>query len=221
MYKWLFIGCEVWHKASNLDALSTRSYMGEVWRKILSEEIKPLKIFVGYDSREDIAFEVCKQSIYNTASVPVEVIPLKQDKLRKQGWYWRDEDKLGSTEFTFTRFLVPFLTDYTGWALFIDCDFIFKQDIADLFALADDKYAVMCAHHDYTPKEGEKMDGKAQLPYPRKNWSSMVLWNCGHHLNKKCVTLDLINHADTTALPIDFLGYQISLLVKLLTNGIG
>ena len=164
----------------------------------MSEEIKPLKVFVGYDSREDIAFEVCRQSIYNTASVPVEVIPLRQDKLRSQGWYWRDEDKLGSTEFTFTRFLVPFLTDYSGWALFIDCDFIFKQDIADLFALADDKYAVMCAHHDYTPKEGQKMDGKAQLPYPRKNWSSMVLWNCGHHLNKKCVTLDLINHADTT-----------------------
>ena len=150
----------------------------------MSEEIKPLKVFVGYDSREDIAFEVCRQSIYNTASVPVEVIPLRQDKLRSQGWYWRDEDKLGSTEFTFTRFLVPFLTDYKGWALFIDCDFIFKQDIADLFALADDKYAVMCAHHDYTPKEGQKMSGKAQLPYPRKNWSSMVLWNCGHHLNK-------------------------------------
>ena len=167
------------------------------WRKILSEEIKPLKIFVGYDSREDIAYEVCKQSIYNTASVPVEVIPLRQDKLRSQNWYWRDEDKLGSTEFTFTRFLVPFLTDYSGWALFIDCDFIFKQDVADLFALADDKYAVMCAHHDYTPKEGEKMDGKAQLPYPRKNWSSMVLWNCGHASNK-AVTLDLINHADTT-----------------------
>ena len=158
----------------------------------MSEEIKPLKVFVGYDSREDIAFEVCRQSIYNTASVPVEVIPLRQDKLRSQGWYWRDEDKLGSTEFTFTRFLVPFLTDYKGWALFIDCDFIFKQDIADLFALADDKYAVMCAHHDYTPKEGQKMDGKAQLPYPRKNWSSMVLWNCEHPKNK-ILTPELLN----------------------------
>jgi len=168
-----------------------------VWRKILKEEIKPLKIFIGYDSREDIAYEVCRQSILQTASVPVEIIPLRQDKLKASGWYWREEDKLGSTEFTFTRFLVPFLTDYKGWALFIDCDFIFRQDVADLFAQINAKYAVMCAHHDYTPKEGEKMDGKAQLPYPRKNWSSMVLWNCEHEKNK-LLGLDLINNADTT-----------------------
>jgi lipopolysaccharide biosynthesis glycosyltransferase len=163
----------------------------------LNEEIKPLKVFVGYDSREDIAYEVCRQSILQTASVPVEIIPLKLDKLRSQNWYWREEDKLGSTEFTFSRFMVPFLTDYNGWALFIDCDFVFKEDIAELFSLANDKYAVMCAHHDYTPRPGEKMDGQAQLPYPRKNWSSMVLWNCGHKSNK-AVTLDLINHKDTT-----------------------
>ena len=67
----------------------------------MSEEIKPLKIFVGYDSREDIAYEVCRQSILQTASVPVEIIPLRLDKLRSQNWYWREEDKLGSTEFTF------------------------------------------------------------------------------------------------------------------------
>ena len=163
----------------------------------MKEETKPLKIFVGYDTREDIAYEVCRESIIRTASVPVEIIPIKQTKLRESGWYWREEDKLGSTEFTFTRFLVPFLTDYKGWALFIDCDFIFKQDVADLFSQADDKFAVMCAHHDYTPKEGEKMDGKAQLPYPRKNWSSMVLWNCGHPDHKQ-LTLDVINNADTS-----------------------
>ena len=100
----------------------------------MKEETKPLKIFVGYDTREDIAYEVCRESIIRTASVPVEIIPIKQTKLRESGWYWREEDKLGSTEFTFTRFLVPFLTDYKGWALFIDCDFIFKQDVADLFS---------------------------------------------------------------------------------------
>ena len=151
----------------------------------MNEEIKPLKIFVGYDSREDIAYEVCKQSILQTASVPVEIIPLKLDKLRSQNWYWREEDKLGSTEFTFSRFMVPFLTDYSGWALFIDCDFVFKEDIAELFSLANDKYAVMCAHHDYTPRPGEKMDGQAQLPYPRKNWSSLMMFNCSHPDIKK------------------------------------
>ena len=161
-----------------------------VWRKTLNEDnnLIPLKIFIGYDTREDIAYEVCKQSILDTASVPVEIIPLKLKELRKSGWYTRDEDQLGSTEFTFSRFMIPFLTDYTGWALFIDCDFIFKRDIVHLFEQKDDKYAVMCAHHDYTPKDGEKMDGQAQLPYPRKNWSSMVLWNCGHATNK-AVTL--------------------------------
>ena len=170
-----------------------------VWRKTLNEDnnLIPLKIFIGYDTREDIAYEVCKQSILDTASVPVEIIPLKIKELRKSGWYTRDEDQLGSTEFTFSRFMIPFLTDYTGWALFIDCDFIFKRDIVHLFEQKDDKYAVMCAHHDYTPKDGEKMDGQAQLPYPRKNWSSMVLWNCGHATNKT-VTLSLINDPKTS-----------------------
>ena len=163
----------------------------------MKEEIKPLKIFVGWDSREDEAYEVCRESILNTTNKPVDIIPIKQDRLRKNNWYWREPDTLGTTEFTFTRFLVPFLTDYEGWALFIDLDFVFKEDVANLFAQANDKYAVMCAHHDYTPKEAEKMDGQAQLPYPRKNWSSMVLWNCGHPSHKK-LTLDLINNPDTT-----------------------
>ena len=103
-----------------------------VWRKTLSEELEPLKIFIGWDSREDIAYQVCKQSILDTATVPVEIIPLKLDELQKQNLYTREQDVLGSTEFTFSRFMIPYLTDYKGWALFIDCDFIFKQDVAHL-----------------------------------------------------------------------------------------
>lgn len=150
----------------------------------MSEEIKPLKIFIGWDSREDIAFQVCQQSILDHASVPVEIVPLKQKSLRKQGLYWRDVDKLASTEFTFTRFLLPELTDFKGWALFIDCDFVAVDDVAKLFAQTDNKYAIMCAQHDYTPKEGIKMDGQRQTVYPRKNWSSMMLVNCEHPSNK-------------------------------------
>lgn len=150
-----------------------------------------MKVFVGYDSREQIAYDVCEYSIlkYNRNA---RVIPLKQDELREQKLYWRDNDPLSSTEFTFTRFLVPHLCDYKGWALFVDCDFLFQINIEEIFALADDRYAAMVVKHDYNPPEGVKMDGQKQLAYPRKNWSSMILWNCGHPDNQK-LTTDLVN----------------------------
>ena len=168
-----------------------------MWRKTLNED--RIKIFIGYDSREDIAYQVAKHSILKTASDPskIEITPLKLSELREKKLYWRDEDKLGSTEFTFSRFLIPELCNYQGWALFIDCDFLFKQDVSKLFEKIKDKYAVMCVHHDYTPAEGEKMDGKQQVQYPRKNWSSMVLWNCGHPDNKK-ITKEVVNNPATT-----------------------
>ena len=153
-----------------------------------------MKVFVGYDTREDIAYQVCKHSL-EARNKDVEVKSLKQNELREQGWYTRPIDKLASTEFTFTRFLVPELCNFDGWALFCDSDIIFIEDIKELFDQADDKYAVMCAQHDYTPKEGIKMDGQTQTVYPRKNWSSVVLFNCGHPSNKK-LTLDLVNNPD-------------------------
>ena len=153
-------------------------------------------IYVGWDSREDIAYQVCEHSILNR-SKSTEVIPLKQKDLRDSGIYTRDVDKLASTEFTFTRFLIPFLNNYDGWAIFCDCDMVFLVDADEIFKQADDKYAVMCAQHDYTPPEGSKMDGQLQLQYPRKNWSSMVLFNCGHPSNKK-LTKELVNDPTTT-----------------------
>ncbi len=153
-------------------------------------------IYIGYDTREDIAYQVSKFSALQQ-SKNVSVFPLKLDDLKEQGLYWRGEDKLGSTEFTFSRFLVPELNDYKGWALFCDCDIIFLEDINNLFDLRNDKYAVMCVQHDYTPKEGTKMDGKQQTLYPRKNWSSLVLWNCGHPSNQK-ISKELINDPETT-----------------------
>ena len=141
-----------------------------------------MKVFVGWDSREDIAYQVCKHSIVSKQP-NAEVIPLKQNELREQGLYWRDVDKLASTEFTFTRFLIPELAHYQGWALFMDCDMILTTDIKELFDQADDRYAVMCVQHDYTPREGIKMDGQQQTIYPRKNWSSVMLVNCGHPSN--------------------------------------
>lgn len=153
-------------------------------------------IYIGYDTREDIAYQVSKFSALQQTK-NVNVFPLKLDDLKERGFYWRGEDKLGSTEFTFSRFLVPELNNFKGWALFCDCDIIFLEDINSLFDLRNDKYAVMCVQHDYTPKEGTKMDGKQQTLYPRKNWSSLVLWNCGHPSNQK-ITKKLINEPETT-----------------------
>jgi hypothetical protein len=145
---------------------------------------RPFPVYVGWDSREEIAYEVCRHSLLARATRPVEVIPIKQAELRARGLYSRPVDPLASTEFTYTRFFVPHLAGYAGWALFCDCDFLWLADIGDLFALADDRYAVMCVHHDHRPPESWKMDQRQQTLYPRKNWSSMVLYNCGHPANR-------------------------------------
>ena len=155
-----------------------------------------MKVFVGYDTREDIAYQVCKHSIESKQS-DASVRPLKQQELRDAGWYTRGIDKLASTEFTFTRFLIPELCNFNGWALFMDCDMILKTDIKQLFDQADDKYAVMCVQHDYSPSATIKMDGQAQTIYPRKNWSSVMLFNCGHKSNAK-LTQNLINDPKIT-----------------------
>jgi len=158
--------------------------------------MEELKVFVGYDPREDIAYQVCKHSIEKRSPNAV-VKPLIQKELREQGYYDRPIDKLASTEFTFTRFLVPELSNFNGWAMFMDCDMILQTDINELFAQADNKYALMCVKHDYTPKEGIKMDGQAQTVYPRKNWSSVMLFNCSHPSNQE-INVELVNDPKIT-----------------------
>lgn len=165
-----------------------------VWRKTLTES-KPLKIFIGWDSREDIAYQVAKHSIIKHASVPVEIYPLKLKTLRRNGLYYREVDSLASTEFTYTRYLIPELCKFEGWALFIDCDFLFLDDIKKLFDQIDDQYAIMCAQHEYKPQNSVKMDGKIQTIYPRKNWSSMMLINCGHLANR-ILTKEFVNNPE-------------------------
>ncbi|PWA50178.1 protein CDI [Artemisia annua] len=145
---------------------------------------KPFKIFIGYDTREDLAYEVCRFSLLKRASIPLEIIPIKQTELRAKNLFWRERNKLESTEFSFTRFLTPYLANYEWWALFVDCDFLYLADIKELVDEIDEKYAIMCVKHDYKPSESTKMDGAVQTVYPRKNWSSMVLYNCGHAKNQ-------------------------------------
>jgi lipopolysaccharide biosynthesis glycosyltransferase len=149
-----------------------------------------MNIYVGWDSKEAIAYDVCKYSIKKHSLA--NVVPLKLTDLRYELTYTRPDDPLSSTEFTFSRFLVPFLNKYEGWAIFCDCDFLWLHDIDSLLNTVDDRYAVMVAKHDYNPKQKTKMDGKIQHQYPRKNWSSMVLWNCSHPSNKQ-VTPELVN----------------------------
>ena len=156
-----------------------------------------MKVFIGFDGREPEAYEVLKYSINRQTKEKVEIQPLKHRKLREKGlftrpWittpkgYWQDiiDGKLFSTEFSHTRFLVPKLMNYKGWGLFIDCDMLFTSDILKLFAKADPAYAVQVVKHNYRPKTQTKMDGMPQEGYYRKNWSSCILFNCGHAKNK-------------------------------------
>ena len=149
-------------------------------------------IFIGYDSKEDIAYRVCKQSLSRTSSKELDIRSLKLYELVAKNFYTRGVDPLASTEFTYSRFLIPALMNFNGWAIFCDCDFLFFEDILTIFNSLDKKKAIYCVQHDYTPKEKHKMDGQQQTIYPRKNWSSFVVFNCSHPSNKK-LTLDLVN----------------------------
>ena len=144
------------------------------------------KVFIGYDPREHEAAEVCKHSILKNTTLPVQVEFLKQSDLKQKELYWREPDPQSSTEFTFTRFLVPYLCNYQGIAVFVDCDFVFTGDIRELFQQYDKQYAVQVVKHNYKPKSAIKMDGKEQHVYPKKNWSSMMLFNCAH---SSCMSL--------------------------------
>jgi lipopolysaccharide biosynthesis glycosyltransferase len=143
------------------------------------EDARP-KVFVGYDSREDIAWQVCRHSLQRHAADGLAVIPIRQTVLRELGLYTRAYDTTSSTEFSLTRFLTPFLAAQSGWVIFCDCDFLFTSDVRDAFKALDPAKAVYVVKHEYTPHYQVKMDGKQQTVYPRKNWSSFMIFNCDH-----------------------------------------
>ncbi len=151
-----------------------------------------VNFFIGYDAKEDIAYRVCKNSLLKRASVNVKVTSLKLDELIAKKLYTRTIDPLASTQFTYSRFLVPKLMNYNGWAVFCDCDFIFLDDVANLTNDLDTSKAVYCVKHDYTPKEKHKMDGQKQSIYPRKNWSSFIIFNCSHPSTKN-LSVETVN----------------------------
>ena len=149
------------------------------------------KTFVGYTSYQDIVYQIAKHSI-ERHSRDVKCYPIIQQALRDLGIYAREKNQYEATEFSITRFLTPWLAGYKGWVLFCDNDMLALGDINTLFDQADDRYAVMCAKHVYEPAWDIKLDNQKQTRYPRKNWSSVVLWNCEHPKNK-LITPELVN----------------------------
>lgn len=160
-------------------------------------------IHIGFDPRETSAYAVTRESIRKYITQPIPVNGLVLDDLREQGLYWRPtERKLGklydvisehemATEFAISRFLVPYLAQ-TDWALFMDCDMMLRANIARVFHGLDGRKAVYCVKHDHVPDYIEKMDGQVQSAYPRKNWSSFMIFNCHHEANKK-LTPEYVN----------------------------
>lgn len=165
-----------------------------------------IPIYIGFDAREAIAFDVCRHSLLRRSSVPLYVRALRQDGLRHAGLYRRTaivrdgqqidaiDGKPFSTAFSFTRFLVPALCQYEGWALFCDCDFLFLADVAALLSLMDDSKAVLVCKQVHAPSQATKMDGCIQEQYRRKNWSSFMLLNCGHPGTRR-LTVAAVNEA--------------------------
>ena len=149
-----------------------------------------IQVYIGYDPREAVAFSVLAHSIHRHASQPVSITPLVLTQLK--GILTRERHPLQSTDFSFSRFLTPYLSSFKGWSVFMDCDMIMLDDIAKLWALRDDRFAVMCVKHNHKPAEDTKFLGEKQTPYEKKNWSSVMLFN-----NAKCraLTPDYVNVA--------------------------
>ena len=141
-----------------------------------------IRVFIGYEPKEEVAFHVLVASIMRRTSQPVQIIPIMLSSLR--GIFNRERSPLQSTEFSFSRFLTPYLSGYEGWSIFMDCDMLMLDDIANLWALRDDKYALMCVHHEHVPAEKLKFLNQTQTKYERKNWSSVMLMN-----NAQCKAL--------------------------------
>ena len=149
-----------------------------------------IRVFIGFDTVETVSYHVLSHSIQARCSEPVSITPLMLTQL--SGLMTREHHNLQSTEFSVSRFLVPHLCDYQGWALFMDCDMLVLDDMADLWNLRDDDFAVQVVKHEHVPKETTKFLGQPQSKYEKKNWSSVMLFN-----NEKCkaLTPDFVNTA--------------------------
>lgn len=166
----------------------------------------PLKIYVGWDRTEHQAYSVAVTSMRRRAAGPLEIHRLSLTALQANGLYRRPTKDLGkgqlwdviseapmSTGHAIGRFFVPYLCGFKGWALFTDGDVLVRADIAELFALADQRYAVMVVQHEPMPEQAIKKTGQAQTQYGRKNWSSVMLFNCEHESNRQLMPSGILS----------------------------
>lgn len=141
-----------------------------------------IRLYVGFDPREAAVYHVFTQSVIDKTSVPVSITPLHQKSLEFDG----QQD--GSNAFIYSRYLVPWLQDFKGWAVFCDGDMIVREDLKRLWDLRDPRYAAQVVKHDYLTRHPKKYIGtpieSQNVDYPRKNWSSVILWNCAHPANR-------------------------------------
>lgn len=143
--------------------------------------MKPIPIFIGYDPREAVAYHTCANSIIRHASKPVAIIPLALNLFED----YKETHTDGSNHFIYSRFLVPHLMNYTGHAIFMDGDMIVRGDIVELWNMRRSDQDVQVVKHDYKTRMPIKYLGAKNEDYPRKNWSSVILWNCNSHPNRK------------------------------------
>lgn len=150
-----------------------------------------LNIYIGYDPAEAVAYHVLCHSILRQSSIPVSITPIYQANIPE---FSRPKGD-GSTEFSFSRFLTPYLSGFHGYSLFMDCDMLVRCDIAKILDEVDSYHAVSVVKHDYTPKEGKKFLGNTQHVYPKKNWSSVMLFNGSIQACRR-LTPDVVQKAD-------------------------
>ena len=152
---------------------------------------KLLNIFVGFDQKEAIAYHTFVQSIIEKSSIPLSITPLAENNLD----HYSEQHTDGTNKFTYSRFLVPYLMDFKGWAIFADGDMVCLSDLRDLKQFFDPNIAVSVVQHNYKTKYKTKYFGQKNEDYPRKNWSSMIVWNCEHPKNK-ILTPDFISQKE-------------------------
>ena len=139
-----------------------------------------INLYVGYDEREAIAYHVFCHSVIKNTSIPVKITPLVLSQLKEFNETHQDR----SNDFVYSRFLTPYLNEFNGWAIFADGDMICQADLKELIGMADPNKALMVVKHDYQTKASIKYLGNINENYPRKNWSSVILWNCSHPKHK-------------------------------------
>ena len=152
-----------------------------------------INIYIGLDEDHLDAFNVCKQSILDkNKKYNINILPVNYNTVKE---YDRVKDQYESTQFAFARFFVPYISKFEGISIFLDGDFLLLESIDKLLDLYDSKYAIQCCKHDYVPTSSVKMDGKVQDAWPRKNWSSLIIFNNEHPKNKTLTPLTINNQS--------------------------